>query len=295
MRKPCRVPTIYSRYSSLLLLLRVISAVARHMLVIGDSTDRNVVIEACLHLHGSGSSYGGTDFISRNGRTRSSWDSQDVRRHNSLDIVFPKINTTNWSDLSCWLPQLHMRVSFLFAFGSGEPPYALGMCTRSEEDNGAYCNTTSRISRGVRLLQEKVGTIDTIFFQTVFWDVSLLGRQSFFNPHHFLQNYRDRIIQLHALSPFSFIVLKTSPSEEKYKLHAHAEAFNSQVVRRVWNETKYSSLMLFDWALSARSLSNQSLFSNDFYHLNPKGCLEHFLAMITFEGLTAARLFQGMI
>ena len=129
----------------------------------------------------------------------------------------------------------------------------------------------------------------------MFWDVSLLGRQSFFNPDIFLQNYRVRILQLLALCPLSFIVLKTSPSEEKYNLHAHAEAFNSQVVRRVWNETQHSSLMLFDWALSANSLSNQSLFSSDFYHLTPKGCLEHFLAVITFEGLLAARLFQGAI
>lgn len=155
---------------------------------------------------------------------------------------------------------LHLRVSFLFVFGSGEPSYALGMYTQSEEDNGAYCNTTSRILRGVRLMQEKVGTI---FFSPVFWDVTLLGRQSFFNPDHFLQNYRDLIIQLHALCPFSFIVLKTSPSAEKFRLYAHAEAYNSQVVRRVWNETKYSSLMLFDLALSARSLSNQSLFPID--------------------------------
>ena len=151
-----------------LFLVLAISGDARHILLIGDSTDRNVIIEACIHLHGAGLSFGGPDFITRNGRTRTSWDSQDMHRHSGLDMAFPKINTTNWSDLSCWLPQLHMRVSFLFAFGSGEPPYALGMCMRSEEDNGAYCNTTSRISRGVRLLHEKVGTIDTVFSKQCF-------------------------------------------------------------------------------------------------------------------------------
>jgi len=203
-----------------------------------------------------------------------------------LETAFPKANTTNWCDLTCWLPELDLRLSFLFVFGSGDPPYHLGMCAKSEEDNGPYCNTTSRIPRGVQVLQEKIGKIDVIIFQTVLWDLSFVRHN--LNPGPYIENYHTRIRQLRDVSHSSLIALRTSPSGD---LHGHSVAFNALVVRRVWQESNsnVSSLFLFDWALSSDRLRNQSLFEKDQHHLLPAGCIEHFHAIVNFTSTIKPR------
>ena len=47
------------------------------ILLIGDSNDRNLIVNVCDEFQGRGSNFGGTDFISRNGLQKHSWDSTD--------------------------------------------------------------------------------------------------------------------------------------------------------------------------------------------------------------------------
>lgn len=272
-----------------------------HILLIGDSTDRNTVIRSCVHLHGAGSSFGGSDFVSRNGRTKKSWDSQDIDDRRGIEEAFPAANTTNWSDLTCWLPELQLRISTLSVFGSSSPPYFLGMCTKGAEDDGPYCNTTARIERGVGVLRAKHGQPDTVIFQSVLWDMratSEPGSQGV-APEPFLKSYRERIQQLLRLCPSSHVALRTAPTEEEYRYHTQAEAFNAQVVRRVWQETnshpnKNASLFLFDWALHAHRLHNQSLFAEDNCHLTHAGCVDQLLAITRLSTLMTANLLKSM-
>ena len=49
------------------------------ILFIGDSNDRNLIVNVCDEFHGRGSNFGGSDFISRTGLQRHSWDSTDHR------------------------------------------------------------------------------------------------------------------------------------------------------------------------------------------------------------------------
>lgn len=289
-----RGPIACSSVLLLLLLLRSSTIEGVHILLIGDSTDRNTVISSCVHLHGAGSSFGGSDFVSRNGRTKKSWDSQDIDERGGMEVAFPPANTTNWGDLTCWLPKFSLRISSLTVFGSGDPPYFLGMCTKGPEDDGPFCNTTARIERGVAVLRAKYGQPDTVIFQSVLWDIRV--SEPFHDPEPFLTSYRRRIQQLLRLCPSSFVALRTAPSEDLYRYHNHAEAFNSQVVRNVWRETNSNnaSLYLFDWARHASRLNNQSLFTEDHCHLTHAGCVHQLLEITKFSTLMSANLIKSM-
>lgn len=127
------------------------------ILLIGDSNDRILIVNVFDEFHGRGSNFGGADFISRNGLQKQGFDGS----------LGAPIKTINFSDLHCELE--YCDLFFLQIFGSGEGPYHLGLCNPSSQGfAGPYCNTTSRIERGLKLLNP----IDFVVYQSVGWDVA---------------------------------------------------------------------------------------------------------------------------
>jgi len=277
--------------SLLVLLLVILNYIQKtkqdwtNILIIGDSNDRNLVIHMCDLYRGNGTNFGGDDFFSQNGVISTSWCSRDHHYHyhgyNGY-VSFPKDTTTNWSDLRCDLYLMNITLFYLQVFGAAdEPPYYLNLCSSGKDNDGPYCSTKSRITRGIELIHKQQlldKNIDIILFESIGWDVSLEPKALI--ESEIVENYKKRISQLQELSSQSLLVLRTQPVGDECKTKIKVDEYN-KVIRKIIKE--YSNVFLLDLTI----LDTSTWFiPKDHFHYTDEYLHQIFnIMMITFDTL----------